>query len=219
MYVDIHTHSTKHQDGVIAIVNQALPSKFNDEKIIHSTGWHPWHIKGIELHTAKEIFQKEISQNNVVCIGECGLDRCIETTLSEQIPFFKFQLEWAQYSGMPTIVHCVKAYSDLLMLLKQTVHTEPIILHAFHGNKTQIEQLLKYNCFFSFGKSIRIEDPIITRILPLIPQDRLFLETDNLNCDIKEIYKIAATQLSLTIEVLADQIYNNYKQIMQKHRC
>lgn len=212
-YIDIHTHDAGQENGVFPIFSQELPSSPEKEDINRSVGWHPWHIGNVDLDEAKHLFFQEVQRANVVCVGECGLDRCIEMPIAEQIPFFQFQLEWAEKTGKPTIVHCVRAYSDLQALLKQTRHTQPIILHAFNGNKTQIEQLLKYNCFFSVGETIEKTDSCMSKILPEIPFDRLFLETDVSKSGIKTIYEKAANQLNINPEKLKDQIFGNFSRI------
>jgi TatD DNase family protein len=73
------------------------------------------------------------------------------------------------------------------------------------------EALLKAGFRLSFGEAIAREHSKIVESLVLVPADRLFLETDEGDLDIREIYHFAAEVKGVPIDQLRAQIVENAK--------
>ena len=91
----------------------------------------------------------------------------------------------------------------------------PWIFHDFRGNAELVQSLLQLHpqSYFSFGLSLD-NSPQVRELLPLIPLENLFLETDNQkHLDIHDIYLRAADQLKVDLEFLKAQIWHNFKKL------
>ena len=210
-YIDIHTHHT----------NPLITSSWGLRNILlHyqevpinqfvSAGWHPWHIENHSLSEIEDRLLKAIQYNNVLAIGECGLDRLTPIPISSQEEVFLIHLKAAHKTSRPMIIHCVKSYSDLLNIFKQNSPEVPVILHGFNGNQKQVEQFLKYNTYFSFGEALFRQNQKLTGALDSVPLPRLFLETDDSATSIEKIYIRAGKLLNQPVESLKAQLYKNF---------
>jgi TatD DNase family protein len=149
----------------------------------------------------------------VIAIGECGLDKCIATPMPLQIEVFSRQIELSERLGMPLVVHCVRAFNELLQLYKQLRPTQPWVVHGFTGKPALAEQLIKHGFYLSFGKALLVLDSQTGRSLHSVPLDHIFLETDDSKLEISEIYAAAAKILGLDIPTLQRQIVANFNRV------
>lgn len=165
MLINIHTHIRTSKENQLEIV-------IGED----SVGIHPWDIdKNPDFSKAGKV---------CVMIGETGLDRSFKykETLLKQENLLRIHLEAASYFKLPVVVHCVRAHSDLLKILKEKKFEGRILLHDYSGNLQQIASYLRYDVFFSFRRRFDL--------LKGAPIERIFLETDNqIQVSIEEIYK------------------------------
>lgn len=213
-FIDIHTHHDyTNQGSTLFIKNILLPTQKIPYQGLFSAGWHPWYIENITLKEIESVLDEVLLNENMAAIGECGLDRAIETPLHFQKEVFNLHLEKAEMKDKPVIVHCVKAYSDLLEILKVRQPRQAIILHDFHGNLQQIDQLLKYNTYFSIGEINEKQKRRKSASLQHIPLNRLFLETDESLVPIASIYQTTAKMIGITLDDFKSQVFANYKTV------
>ena len=80
---DIHTHKHFTQE---AIINASLNDMPLSKDFYYSIGLHPWNlnINNIE-DTLKNIESLASSADNIIAIGECGLDSNINIPLESQL--------------------------------------------------------------------------------------------------------------------------------------
>ena len=214
-YVNLHTHRKPRVEGEIAIRNGYLKNvNFRSIQYPVSIGIHPWHVHKINIEKALTIITNNL--NSIIAIGECGLDRVINTPINEQISVFKAQIIIAEQNQLPIIVHCVKAYSDFANLAKQFYNVQ-FVLHGFSGNLEILNMLLPFkNVYFSVGKHLFNPLSNASLILKEIPIERLFLETDTTNLLINTIYIKAAEIIGMDELVLKNQIFHNFENIFIK---
>lgn len=213
-YINIHTHF-KPKQNELALRNAYL--KLNAVQIAQlpypvSVGLHPWFLKNYTLTQCTDLLMDVVNLSNVLAIGEIGLDRAIDTPLSTQIQYFDAQLNIARAVKKPVIIHAVKSYSDLMPFLKKT--KVPFIFHGFTGNIQQAKEMLKYNAYLSFGKSLL--DEKYREVLAQIPNDRFLLETDVANVGINQIYDLAATAKGISIDELKSVVFNTFAAITKQ---
>ena len=213
-YIDIHSHSK------IEAPNIGIRSMFIQETTIgmdfdspFSIGLHPWHISKTNHQEALKNMELFIEHPMLKAIGECGLDRSIAVNYELQKEVFLSQLILADLYDKPLIVHNVRAFDDFLSILKQEKPNIPLLFHAFNGNADILNKLLQFNTFYSFGKDLEKENSKTSRIIRNIPINRLFLETDDSNVKIEDIYSIAASKIGISMKKLKNQIYYNYKSL------
>ena len=207
-FIDIHTHhSYKPTDDIIfirqAYLHQFIPKAKN---YFVSKGLHPWFI---EQNFDEDSFIKLISNPKVLAIGECGLDR-LKPQFNLQIDVFKKQFEIANQLGKPMILHVVKAFDEIELLIRES--KVPIVLHQYLGNEIQTNKLItNEQIYFSFGKNLN--QPKTSINLNQIPLNRIFLETDITSKNIQDVYHEFANQRQLDLMNLKQILYSNFERV------
>ncbi len=210
-YINIHTHF-KPSQNVLAVRNGYLKlsaTQLSELPYMVSVGLHPWHINKYNLSTCTDLLMDVVNLNNVFAVGEIGIDRSIDIPLSTQTQYFEAQLNIARAVQKPVIIHAVKSYSDLMPFLKKT--KVPFIFHGFTGNIQQAKEMLKYNAYFSFGKSLLEEK--YQDVLAQIPNDRFLMETDSAKISINQIYDLAAKAKAIEVDELKSLVFNTFAAI------
>lgn len=196
MFIDAHTHQKD------PIYLSLIMGK-------HALGIHPWDV--LAPFNGESLRRKfiEIAEEKMLAIGECGLDRAREglANIEEQAEVLKWHFDLARKNKLPLIIHCVRAHSDLLGILKKHKWQAPFMLHDFSGNEKQIAEYLKFQAYFSLGKRV-FKDHLLLRS---IPKERLLLETDDQSdVGIDLLYKEAAAVLNLPISEFEEQLEKNF---------
>lgn len=213
-FIDIHTHHSSHIDGTLSILNcfpEQIKIEDNIERVI-SVGLHPWHVDKDNASSIINLIQAIASHKNVLAIGEIGLDRTIDTALSVQEMYFLKQIEIAESLNKPLIMHCVRCFPELLSIKKRVKASTPWLIHGFRNNSQIACELLKQNCYLSFGEAL-LFDKKNQDLFIKIPLNRVFLETDESEISISEIYNKAAQLKGLQLEVLKEKLFNNYETV------
>lgn len=183
-----------------------------------TAGIHPWWIEDYskdEIASFKSHVTSLVQNKKLWAIGETGIDRAYPEFLDDQLELFQWHFELAENHHLPLIIHSVRAGSDFLQILKNRKPTTPWIFHDFRGNENLMKDLLRLHpgSFFSFGMSID-NSPQIRELLPMVPVENLFLETDDQkHLDIHDIYLRAAHQLQMDSAFLKAQIWHNFKKL------
>jgi TatD DNase family protein len=212
--IDLHTHQIK-KTGSLQIQNifaQDLP--FDEPDQYFSAGLHPWHILKVNVEECFLAIDRAAELKNMLAIGECGLDRSIEATFALQEKCIKQQIQLANNHRKPLIIHCVRAYSDLIKHKKENKSGLPWIIHGFRGNLETTQSLIKHEFYFSIGEPL-LRDKNKHDVFRSIPVERLFLETDESELSISEIYSLAAQILAVDEMILTQIIANNFKNVFE----
>ncbi len=209
MFINIHTHNPEYAVNVIEIVQHSFPNAMQPS-VLHSVGVHPWDSEHLTPEKCVEFLQNAVQNTKARFIGECGLDRAFSLPIHMQMPIFEASMHFAQSNNYPLIIHCVRAYSDMLHLFKKHHITVPIIFHDFRGNSFQVQQLSVFQSFFSFGTSL-FSSQKVQHIFREIPLSRIFLETDTANTSIHAMYQQAAYIKNISTETLKTQLVANFE--------
>ena len=86
-------------------------------------------------------------------------------------------------------------------------------LHGFNNNISIANELLASGFYLSFGKALF--NPSMESVFSKIPSDKIFLETDDSDYEIEDIYKKAAQIKNTSIEQLSLQIMQNSKTVFK----
>ena len=210
--IDLHTHKTDKTENtqILNIFAQDLPLDVPD--FLFSVGLHPWHIENVNPEECFLAIDRAATQKNMLAIGECGLDRSITIDFALQEQCFKQQILIADKYCKPLIIHCVRAYSDLLKQRKERKSGLPWIIHGYRGNLETTLSLIKHKFYFSVGEQL-LKDESKLEIFRSIPLERLFLETDESELPIVGIYLMAAQALKMDENELAQIITNNFTSV------
>ncbi|HJO91793.1 MAG TPA: TatD family hydrolase [Victivallales bacterium] len=213
MYYDVHCHKSNNIPDISSIINLDLCNNIQiDKDKYYSVGIHPWHIKSSSKQLL-DVIEKNILEQNIIALGEIGLDKKCTTSYAEQIVFFAEQIKIADSINKPIIIHCVKAYQEIIEYRKNS--TVPWIIHGFNGSEKLAEQLINKNIYLSFGKTILNRKSKSFRFFSHIPLESIFLETDIHNVNIKDIYKQAAKLKNISINDMVNQIQINFEKVFK----
>lgn len=203
-FFDFHHHDAAKNLGIYNLkFNEIPPENY------FSAGIHPDAVADDFEEKLKWI--REISAHkNCIAIGECGLDGLIDVDEKLQQKAFLSQIAIANSLQKPLIIHCVKRFSQLLQFRK--IAKVPMIVHGFNKRKTIGYDLLKNGFCLSFGKSV-LYNVNLQDFLKDFPSEKLFLETDSSDFEIKELYQKVADLKKISLEDLTQKIKENLKNL------
>jgi TatD DNase family protein len=204
-YINIHTHHLSKDHGVFLFNNRfGFDKEFYTDSFF-SIGIHPWDA---DLQASIQELEKLIQEHNCLAIGECGLDKIIDTDIEIQKKVFQSQLELAVKYQKPVIIHCVKVFHELIEICAPYHSKIPLIIHGFNKSIQLAKQLIDKGFYISLSHSIFNKEDIDFSVLPL---EKLFLETDtNESILIGEVYKKAAACFQIQEDDLKEKIYTNF---------
>lgn len=213
-FLDLHTHKTAIKSGEITIQSLSLTDDVflaMPKKKPISIGLHPWYasIQKLELHM--KYLTVLAKQDNVKMIGECGLDKVKGESLENQLIILAQQIALAEQLNKPLIVHCVKSFAELIAIKEQLKVKVPMIIHGFNKNEMLGRQLLAKGFFLSFGAAILKESAAAAKLIKEL--DFFFLETDDSQTSIEEVYHAAAKIKNISIDELKQVIFANWKKL------
>lgn len=198
---DSHTHKLK----VNAIVNIA-PSDTIVPGFTYSVGLHPWNIDSITDTDIQKLTEKAQNEQ-VLAIGEGGIDRNISVPIDIQEDILKIHSKISEQSAKPLIIHCVRSWNDIIRLKKELRPTCKWIIHGFRGKPEIARQLINHGIILSFGNHFNKAS------LATAYPNNFLLETDDSGIEISEVAKIASAAIDIEINQLIRASNSNYKQI------
>ena len=155
--------------------------------------------------------------SQVIAIGECGLDRNISLSMELQTAIFQKHIELAERLQKPLVIHCVRAFDEIIALKKNTQASTPWIIHGFNKKVAVFQQLLQHNFCFSFGAAILSDHSPTTQAITIAPNGRFLLETDDrTDITIEQIYHRAAALRQTSIETLQTELAETYHQLTDR---
>lgn len=189
--INIHTHRPKA-----------------DEKTIVTAGIHPWDAATIGERAMLDMVE---SAEVADAVGETGLDYACEVDREVQESLFRYQLAVAERLRKPVVLHCVKAFEPMMNILQEYELTA-VIFHGFIGSSEQALQAVNMGYYLSFGHRT-FASPKSIEALRKIPQNRLFVETDDYDISIGDVYERVAELLGVETESLEAVIEKNFETI------
>lgn len=215
--IDFHTHIPKPGNS-LNIINVSI---YKPQDLFplnsYTLGIHPWDSGCSDQEEKLIMLLGQVKKSEVVAIGEIGLDRLKGAELNTQKILFIKQIEIAEQVQKPVIVHCVRAWSELLEVKK--VKTSSRInwaIHGFRGNPELTHQLIDHDFYLSFGVHIIDATPSLAEALTITPLNRLFFETDESPIPVEEVYSAASDILNIPIEDLVRQTHKNLDTFLKK---
>ncbi|GAT62776.1 TatD family hydrolase [Paludibacter jiangxiensis] len=184
---------------MITIYNLSPAEALTDqsERLI-SVGLHPWHV-GTDWEEQLRMLGEVAGKKRVMLIGEAGLDKLCKTDFALQQTVFLRQIELSEEVQKPLIIHCVKAWPELIGIRKKMLPSVPWVIHGFRGKPELASQLLELGLYLSFGEKFNVDSLRIT------PLEKLCTETDESRLPIEEIYCKIAEVKGVSVEELLSQ--------------
>lgn len=224
-FIDIHYHGPLSIPGKTAVPEEILrvqslllsaaPAQETPPgNLLFTAGIHP---KNAATPWNSELFTTLWNSENCIAIGECGLDRRFPGfATGEQKTAFLRQAETAERLRLPLVIHAVRAGDEIRRLRRDQRATVPWILHSFRGNVRKAEEFIASGFLLSFGAGLLRDAVRLKDLFRNIPVEKLFFETDESGEDIRKIYALAASMLSMGTDELKRLVFQNFKQVFRK---
>ena len=224
MYFNLHTHFPTSAPDVLEIESVYFGQSAQPVSAHRSVGLHPCHLD-VDTIQARAWLRAQESLPGTLAIGEAGLDKTTDTPWNAQLIAFQYCYQLAEVSEKPLVIHCVRAYEELLACKKRWSRRAGLppttpggwespriawILHGFNKNTQTAQMLLQAGCFLSFGAALLNEKSHSSEALHNTPPGRFFLETDASNISIEAVYERAAEVRGLSVEALQKQVWANF---------
>lgn len=214
-YYDIHTHREPER-GVKAIRNLMNPDTLATEleqEGLYSAGLHPWHLHPDHWQEDIAEIRKHMHNPRLVAIGEAGLDRLTDLPLELQKSVFVETVRLSEEAKKPLIIHAVRTHAEITLLHAQLKPTQAWIIHGFNNRNTIGHGILNQGIHLSFGAAILNEGSPAAKMLAETPQDRFFLESDDAQVPMKELYHRAALLTGKDIETMVSHIEERFNRM------
>ena len=182
---------------------------------------HPWKAADFQ----PEAMLPFLEQCPVV--GETGLDSVwCDTPMNAQTEAFLWQLDYAQRTGKPVVLHTKGREWEAAQILRR--YTMPKVVHWYSCEEAPADYL-EQDCYFTIGPDADT-NPTVRRVAALAPLDRLLTETDGLsavawalgrNVEPEEIpavlrgeLYVIAREKGLPVETVARAVERNYHHLL-----
>jgi len=202
MFIDSHCHLdhpalASRLDDVLAtaravgverfIVPGVTPEKWPEiarmasstKGVFAAFGLHPMFADRYDEQLLEELSRFVASAK---AIGEIGLDYALnEVSRDVQKAAFRGQLRLAVRMGLPVIIHCRRAFEDLLQVLREE-HVREVggVMHAYSGSAEMARMFIGENLLISLSGTITfrnaVKSPLVASRIAL---EHLLLETDS----------------------------------------
>jgi TatD DNase family protein len=215
-YFNLHTHNFTHQSDVLELVNQ-YPQEFKAQIPFYSIGIHPLYIDENRLESDFQMLAEKLALPECLALGECGLDKRSETPFALQQSIFEKQLALAEKHQKPVVIHCVKAFQELIEIKKRLKIAVPMIVHGFSKKGALAKQLIDNGFYLSFGKNL-LQNPELESVFKSIPNNKFFLETDTIEEGIQGVYALASKYKNLELNELQEIVNKNYTTVFEFHK-
>ena len=215
-YIDIHVHGGLPASGIFILESlMAHEGKLpvDVSGIAYTYGIHPWFLNEENHKQLINSVENTVIQPEIIAIGEAGFDRLRGPSPELQRTAFEEQIIISEKILKPVVIHCVRAWDELLAVYKKIKPKMPWLIHGFRGNVELASQLLTKGFYLSFWFDFILR-PESKELLKQLPADRIFLETDGADVDIKSIYNKVATDLDLSVDELKSIILKNFNKCL-----
>ncbi|MDA1196995.1 MAG: TatD family hydrolase [Nanoarchaeota archaeon] len=243
MYIDIHCHldveqfekdlgqvikNAEQADLKVILTNgtnsdsnkAALKLAKKYDLVRAALGIYPEHAHELDVDQEIEFIKKH--KDEIVAIGEVGLDGIDKTNFEEQKKCFQKMIDLAKELDLPVVIHSRKAESVCIEML-QASKIKKVLLHCFCGKKKLIERAAKLGYYFSVPTNVvRAEN--FQSLIRNVPITQLFAETDapwlspfkekrNEPAFVVESYKEIAKQKKMDPEEVKKSIFMNWQKL------
>jgi len=218
-YINIHIHNASLNNNILCITSLFHTELFiaeNNSTNFYSIGIHPWQTENIDFAMEIQRILDRASLPNIIAIGECGIDKLKGADLQTQIKIFEAQIDIAEKVQKPLIIHCVKAFDEIIEIKRRKKPKATWIIHGFRQSPELAKQLINEGFILSFGlKALKNEQ--LTPLLPeILKNNTFFLETDtNESAAIIELYSLISEIIGISEKKLAEQLLVSFENIFK----
>ena len=193
-WFDNHCHLSENPEEEILKARKALVAGFinvgtdfeTSSEAIEKAKILPdvWATAGVHPHEARkgiDGIEDLLEDSNVVAVGEAGLDYHYDHSPREdQKKVFAQQIELANKSELPLVIHTREAWEDTFKILDSEGLPKSIVFHCFTGGTIEAKECLERGAYLSFSGIITFKKSESLRdAASECPLDRAMIETDS----------------------------------------
>ncbi|MBU3740962.1 MAG: TatD family deoxyribonuclease [Candidatus Kapabacteria bacterium] len=213
MFYDCHTHHPVVDADVVCVRSVRLGVDGMPADGPCSVGIHPWDAATATL----DLLDAAVGRPNVVAIGETGLDRACAVPLHVQLQVFRLHIERSERLHLPLVIHCVRAFDDVLAERRACSASMPWIIHGMNKFGDVAARLVAAGCYVSFGTALLNTNAPARTAIKQVPDNRLLLETDDIaDVRIADVYAAAATLRHVSIDDLCLTLQANFNTVFKR---
>lgn len=211
-FTDFHTHNLTDVPTPRAIASYSLPQiTSRPYGQYYTVGLHPWHTERLDAYRAVEQnLSTYLADEYCLALGEVGLDRLRGASLGVQTELLALQLHLCARLHKPVVIHCVRAWSELLNVFHKVKFPGNKAVHGYRGSLAILERLLDDGWYISAGFYTPAETTL------RIPREQLLLETDDTKQPIATLYAQTAQLLDSTVEDLQTMVMSNIRRFINQ---
>lgn len=148
-----------------------------DRRIFPAPGIHP--VMAASCH-AVALARLERLAPAAVAVGEIGLDYSYQVPRDVQQSAFRSQLRLAVRSGLPVLIHCRRAFADLLRILREErVADVGGVMHAFSGSPEIAAECIRLGLCIGVAGPVTYDNAVRpVEVVRRTPLEFMLLETD-----------------------------------------
>jgi TatD DNase family protein len=206
MFIDSHAHlDTPHFDadrdaviarareaGVAAILTLGVDGASSQRAValaqqyagvFAAVGIHPHEAQHATPEDYKALMglARAREANRIIAWGEIGLDYHYDHSPRDvQRREFRRQIRMARELDLPVCIHSRDAHDDVLTILDEEKAIDVgVVMHCFSGDEEVARRSLDLGFYISFAGPVTFTNARkLPAIVPLVPDDRLLIETD-----------------------------------------
>lgn len=143
-------------------------------------GLHPTNVKH-DFKKQLDIIEKQLLNNNIVAIGETGIDLYWDKThIKEQIAAFEYQIALAVHTNMPVVIHARDSLDTIFQILDNNKSNLPKgVFHCFSGQYDDALRIIDYGMLLGIGGVVTFKNGGLDKIINRIDLKNIVLETDS----------------------------------------
>ena len=155
-------------------------SHLSRPRLFGTAGIHPHQSAAAPDGLRERLLEALSADSRVVAVGECGLDYHYDFSPKDrQRQVFDVQIEVARETGLPLVVHCREAETDMRDAVRAAGSAGVRgVLHCFLGDMTLLETALAAGWMVSFTGIVTFPSFQGSEAVRDVPRDRYMLETD-----------------------------------------
>jgi len=197
MLIDTHAHLPEDESKIKEIIEEAKDNGVGNiivagtnpsdneyllsitqkyKEIFLAIGYHPEYANEITDDDIKKL-EEQIKTNEIVAIGEIGLDYYYEHDKNAQIELLKKQLELAEKYQLPVVIHSRNATEDTINILKK--YSLKGTIHCFSGSIETAKQYLKMGFKIGVGGVLTFKNSNLKDVVKQLDIKDILLETDS----------------------------------------
>lgn len=150
------------------------------EGVYASVGIHPNSATGWSDSDALSI-EGLLTSVGVVAVGETGLDFYRDRApRPDQERAFAAHIELAKRYDKALVIHTRESLPATLDVLEKAGPPDRFVMHCWSGTSDDLSRAVALGSFVSFAGNVSFKNAAALReVVPLVPEDRLLLETDS----------------------------------------